>query len=85
MVCPVYEEKEEKGNRIMMEKDSSSYSPPKRGGGWGPILCNILGTLILLSVIAAFLPLTVPRFMGYDIYEVVSGSMEPEIAVGSVI
>lgn len=69
----------------MIEKDSSSYLPPERGVRWGPILCNILGTLILLSVIAAFLPLTLPRFMGYDIYEVVSGSMEPEIPVGSVI
>lgn len=50
-----------------------------------PALCSMLGTLILLGVIIAFLPLTVPRLMGYDIYEVVSGSMEPEIPVGSVI
>lgn len=50
-----------------------------------PALCSVLGTLILLGVIAAFVPLTVPRFMGYEIYEVVSGSMEPEIPVGSVI
>ena len=45
----------------------------------------MLGTLILIGGIAAFLPLTVPRLMGYEIYEVVSGSMEPEIPVGSVI
>lgn len=50
-----------------------------------PALCSVLGTLILVGVIAAFLPLTVPRLMGYEIYEVVSGSMEPEIPVGSVI
>ena len=50
-----------------------------------PGLCSVLGTLILIGVIAAFLPLTVPRLMGYEIYEVVSGSMEPEIPVGSVI
>ena len=38
-----------------------------------PALCSILGTVILLGVIAAFFPLTVPRLMGYEIYEVVSG------------
>ena len=50
-----------------------------------PSLCNLLGTLILLLVIVSCLPLTVPRLFGYEIYEIVSGSMEPEIPVGSVI
>ena len=57
----------------------------RKGRKLFPALCSVLGTLILLGVIAAFLPLTVPRLMGYEIYEVVSGSMEPEIPVGSVI
>lgn len=48
-------------------------------------LCSLLGALILLVVIASCLPLTLPRLLGYGIYEVVSGSMEPEIPVGSVI
>ena len=56
-----------------------------RGGKLIPALCNLLGTLILILVIASCLPLTVPRLFGYEIYEVVSGSMEPEIPVGSVI
>ncbi len=56
-----------------------------RGGKLIPALCNLLGTLILVLVIASCLPLTVPRLFGYEIYEVVSGSMEPEIPVGSVI
>lgn len=50
-----------------------------------PGLCSMLGTLLILAVIAAFLPLTVPRLLGYEVYEVISGSMEPEIPVGSVI
>lgn len=50
-----------------------------------PGLCNVLGTLILLMIIAACLPLALPRFIGYEAYEVVSGSMEPEIPVGSVV
>lgn len=57
----------------------------RKGGGFIPALCNILGTLILLSVIGASLAITLPRFMDYQVYNVVSGSMEPEIPVGSVI
>lgn len=50
-----------------------------------PALCNIVGTMILLSVIGTCLPVTVPQLMGYQVYHVVSGSMEPEILVGSIV
>ena len=56
-----------------------------RGGKFFPALCNILGTLMLVAVILASLSMTLPRFMGYEIYEVISGSMTPAIPVGSVI
>lgn len=56
-----------------------------RGGKIVPALCNIVGTLMLLLVIASCLPLTVPRLFGYEIFNVVSGSMEPEIPVGSLV
>ena len=56
-----------------------------RGGKLVPALCNLVGTLILILVIASCVPLTLPRLFGYEIYEVVSGSMEPEIPVGSVV
>lgn len=67
------------------ETSSAGRRPVKKGGKLVPALCNIIGTLILLSVIAVCLPVTVPRFLGYQIYNVVSGSMEPEIPVGSAI
>lgn len=35
-------------------------------------------------MILSCLPLTIPRLLGYQIYNIVSGSMEPEIPVGSV-
>ncbi len=59
--------------------------PNAKGGKIVPALCNLIGTLILLSVIVSCLPVTVPRFLGYEIYNVVSGSMEPKIPVGSVL
>ena len=64
---------------------STVNTSENKGGKVFPALCSVLGTLILLGVIAAFIPLTVPRLMGYEIYEVVSGSMEPEIPVGSIL
>ena len=63
---------------------TSKDSKPK-GGRFLPALCGILGTLILVAVIAVSAPLTVPRLLGYEMYQVLSGSMEPAIPVGSVI
>ena len=56
-----------------------------KGGRLIPALCNILGTLILLSVILSCLPPAMARIRGDQIYNVVSGSMEPGIPVGSAI
>ena len=64
---------------------SSSRKAKRKGGKFFPALCNVIGTLLLLAVIAVSLPLALPRFLGYEAYTVVSGSMEPEIPVGSVI
>ena len=49
------------------------------------VICSVLGTILLIFVIVACIPLTVPRLMGYQIYTVVTGSMEPEIPVGSMV
>ena len=57
----------------------------EEGGKFLPALCNILGWLILLSVIVACGTVTVPRFFGYETYEIISGSMEPAIPVGSLV
>lgn len=65
--------------------NSSGQDSVRKGGKFIPALCNVLGILILLSVIGSCLPLTIPRLMGYEIYNVISGSMEPAIPVGSVI
>lgn len=64
----------------------SNSAPRERGMLiYVPAFCSVIGFLMLLSVVAAAVPLTVPQYFGYQIYDVVSGSMEPEIPVGSVI
>lgn len=49
------------------------------------VICRILGTVILLAVLAVCLPLSVPKLAGYQVYDVVSGSMEPSIPVNSIV
>lgn len=46
---------------------------------------NLLGELLLIGVILICVPLTVPRLFGYEVYSVVSGSMEPAIPTGSLV
>lgn len=69
------------------EPGADSYPVEKKRGLliYVPAFCSLIGTIMLLAVIAAAIPLTIPEFMGYDIYNVVSGSMEPAIPIGSII
>lgn len=46
---------------------------------------GLISNVILLVVIVLCIPVTVPRFLGYQSYNIVSGSMEPEIPVGSLV
>ena len=57
----------------------------KKGGGFLPAFFNILGIVLILAVIAACIPLTVPKLFGYEIYNIVSGSMKPEYSEGTVV
>lgn len=69
----------------MTEHSPDTRKHSRRQRRVAPFLCGLAGTLILLGVIAAFLPLAVPRLLGYEIYEVISGSMEPAVPVGSIV
>ena len=42
-------------------------------------------TVLIVLMILICIPATVPRILGYEIYNVVSGSMEPQIHVGSAV
>ncbi|MBR3345342.1 MAG: signal peptidase I [Solobacterium sp.] len=63
----------------------TDYNNTAKGGSILPALCSIIGTGILLCVIILLIPMSTPRLFGYDMYNVVSGSMEPAIPTGSMI
>lgn len=49
------------------------------------IMLNIVGILIIAAILVIGAAGTVPKLMGKQIYNVSTGSMEPEIPVGSMI
>lgn len=71
----------------MEERRKESPTSKKRGGGKAipALLCNVLGTILILGVILMMLPAFLPQLMRIQVYDVVSGSMEPTIPVGSMI
>lgn len=48
-------------------------------------LCKILSIIVLLAVLAVYLPISIPSLFGIDAYSVISESMEPTINVGSLV
>lgn len=48
-------------------------------------ICSILSALILVVVLSVVCVLLLPRAFGYDMFAVLSGSMEPCYHVGSVV
>ena len=69
-----------------MGRTDTSYSKhTAKGGNFLPALCKLIGFLIILSVIAFCLSLIIPKKMGYQVYNIMTGSMEPTIPVGSII
>lgn len=69
----------------MSSNENNDQKKKKVGGLWVSSLCHVLGMIILLVVIASCMPLIVPQIMGYQVYNVVSGSMEPAVPIGSII
>ncbi|MBQ3428253.1 MAG: signal peptidase I [Mogibacterium sp.] len=73
-----------------VERNTSIYEENKTkpsGGGMkttGRIMHGA-GIILMSIVVAACLTLAIPKLVGYDGYVVVSGSMEPNIPVGSIV
>ena len=50
-----------------------------------PAFCNVLGILLIVMVFVLCLPIIGPDLLGYEVFDMANGSMEPEIPVGSVV
>ncbi|MBQ9318000.1 MAG: hypothetical protein IJ203_14440, partial [Atopobiaceae bacterium] len=50
-----------------------------------PGLCNAVGVFLILLVFVIFLPITAPQLAGYEVFNVVSGSMQPYMPADSAI
>ncbi|MEG0365258.1 MAG: signal peptidase I [Coprobacillus sp.] len=46
---------------------------------------NRLASLLFILLLIIIIPLSVPRFFGFSIYNVLSDSMEPSISTGSIV
>ena len=49
------------------------------------IISKTLGTGVIICTVLLLLLLAIPRLLGYEIYNVVSGSMQPAIGIGDLI
>ena len=47
--------------------------------------CRLTSVLLLVILILLYLPLAIPRLLGYDCSTVITASMEPKIRTGSIV
>lgn len=48
-------------------------------------ICNALAYIFIIIIIISVLPFVITKPLGYELYGIISDSMEPEIPTGSVI
>ena len=63
----------------------SQHSEKKRKSNAPSVICTVLGIVFLVVVVAACMPMVLPKVLGMSAYDITSGSMEPTIPVGSLI
>jgi signal peptidase I len=68
-----------------MHNGAGTKDKISKGGRILPALCKLFGIVIILLVIAFCLSLLLPKVFGYQVYTVLTGSMEPAIPTGSLI
>ncbi len=68
-----------------MKADKRRKTNNNKRGGFIAALSNVVGIIMILFVIVCLLPAFIPKIMGREVFTVVSGSMEPEIPVGSLV
>lgn len=68
-----------------MSEDRTLKKRKKKKKRISAMLLRALAAVILAAVILMCVPITVPRLFGYQIYTVISGSMEPDIPLGGLV
>ena len=68
-----------------IKKREKRKQKERKRGRLAEAVLNAIGEVILAVVLLCCIPLTLPRLAGYEIYEVISGSMEPAIPTGSLV
>ncbi len=63
------------------KKDNIDHNNENKAGR----VCSIIGTLLIVVVILMCSLLVLPEMIGFHMYNVISGSMEPTIKVGSLL
>ena len=79
------EQRKAEKKRKSLEKDIQASKPVVKTSGFAPGFCRVTGVIFIVAVFVITLPLTLPRLMGYEIYNMASNSMEPGIPVGSAL
>ena len=69
----------------MEKKDSRKNSGKNVESGRNGRVCSIIGILMIVAVIILCSLLVLPEMIGFHMYHVISGSMEPTIKVGSLL
>lgn len=77
--------KSDKGRTMAKTYKDRPPVKPYKGRRRAAQLLDITGVILLAGIILCCIPLTLPRLAGYSVYQVISGSMEPAVPVGSLI
>lgn len=69
----------------MKREENRKKTTVKQDGKLLPVLFVLLGTLLMLAVIATYVTMTVPKWLGCEVYHVETGSMGAALPKDSVV
>ena len=81
----IYKENEEYRRQTQEPAETKVSTVNRESGNAGGRVLHTIGVALMVVVFATCLSLVIPKLAGYEAYVVVSGSMEPNIPVGSLV
>lgn len=70
---------------ISVNQNETQENNSKKRGNAASVLARSVGIIFIVAVILVLIPIYVPRILGQQAFTVISGSMEPEIPIGSLV